>query len=270
MLETIVQLQSITWLVPTVKIGLCLCLAVFGWLAIFVWIVFLKEPIPKWLAFVATLLCVLFSASFFAKQSLILEFLASFSAGLCLNSWLAVWTKKNKVSSTGKFKITFILSMFVFVVGLVFFQFLMSTDEKILRIILDNLRFGLEVTLIGNLVVFSALVLVWQIMDAFRTNLWGVPERLIMLCKWLLAKRQPTPVTATEAQNSQSTATATTPEKAITPEIIVAITAAVTVAIDKKFRITRIRYRHLPPEGAWNKQGIASIMGSHNPKRYHS
>ena len=49
-------------------------------------------------------------------------------------------------------------------------------------------------------------------------------------------------------------------------EIIAAITAAVAVAIDKKFKIKRIRYRS-SPENVWSKQGIATIIASHVTRR---
>lgn len=267
MVETIQQLQSIPWLLPAIKIFLGLCLASFGWLAVFVWIAFLKKPIPKWLTVIISLIWLLFLTAAINQQAIILEFLASFFTGLSINGWIVALKKQDKVARTAPFKISFILGMFLFVAGLVFLQLLSSTDPKILELIVENLTFGLEVTLIGNLVVFSALVLVWQIMDAFRTSLWGLPERLMMLIRYLLTKKQKLP--APVARQVETTPVISTPPAGtISPDIVAAITAAIAVTIDKKFMITRIRYRQQPPEGAWNKHGIASIMTSHSPKRY--
>lgn len=51
------------------------------------------------------------------------------------------------------------------------------------------------------------------------------------------------------------------------PELIAAISAAVTVAIGKKTHVKSIQYRATRPTAGWSMQGRMTVMSSHSVKR---
>jgi hypothetical protein len=75
----------------------------------------------------------------------------------------------------------------------------------------------------------------------------------------------PTPSTAAPATPPAESAPAT--RDGISPEVMAAISAAVAVATQKRFRIKRIRYREAPPLDAWSRQGRIMIMTSRRGKQ---
>jgi len=52
-------------------------------------------------------------------------------------------------------------------------------------------------------------------------------------------------------------------EAGISPEIVAAISAALSVSLGEHTRIHHIRYRRGAPEATWSREGRLSIMASH-------
>lgn len=55
-------------------------------------------------------------------------------------------------------------------------------------------------------------------------------------------------------------------EPGISPEVVAAISAALSASLGHKTRIHRIRYRRASPENTWSRQGRISIMASHRTR----
>ncbi len=53
----------------------------------------------------------------------------------------------------------------------------------------------------------------------------------------------------------------------LSPELIAAISAAVTVALGKKTRLKHVQYRATRPTTGWSMQGRMTVMSSHSVKR---
>ncbi len=70
-----------------------------------------------------------------------------------------------------------------------------------------------------------------------------------------------------EAARSAGAISPTTTES-LSPEVMVAIAAAVTVAFGKKARVKHIRYRGRMTNATWTSQGRMTIMASHMIRRY--
>jgi sodium pump decarboxylase gamma subunit len=114
------------------------------------------------------------------------------------------------------------------------------------------LIFGLQLTIIGMGVVFTALTLIIYILK--------LTDRLT---PWLEKFGG-----SGHGHGSQTEAAASSETPgALTPEVMAVISAAVIVAIGKRARIRRIRYRSTQPGTAWSVQGRATIMASHTVKR---
>jgi Na+-transporting methylmalonyl-CoA/oxaloacetate decarboxylase gamma subunit len=112
------------------------------------------------------------------------------------------------------------------------------------------LIFGLQLTIIGMGVVFTALTLIIYVLK--------LSDRL---SPWLVKLGG-----SGHGHGEEAAVPAETPG-ALAPEVMAAIAAAVVVAVGKRARIQRIRYRSARPGSAWSVQGRASIMASHNVKR---
>lgn len=113
------------------------------------------------------------------------------------------------------------------------------------------LIFGLQLTLIGMGVVFTALTLIFFVLKLFdRLNPWlaGFGEGDKQIHEETLAG----PIEMSGE---------------LSPEVVAVISAAVVAAIGKNVRIRRIRYRTTSPGAAWSVQGRVSIMASHIVKR---
>ena len=106
-----------------------------------------------------------------------------------------------------------------------------------------EINFALRVTAIAMTVVFSSLIVISFTIGLFKH------------LKIATAKEENISPVVTKEKESHI--------QVFSPELIAAISAAVTVVIDKKFQIKKIHYRNAPPESNWNKQGVASIMASH-------
>ncbi len=113
-----------------------------------------------------------------------------------------------------------------------------------------DIAFALRLTVIAMAVVYIALILVACIISIFKN----------------LSKTSAKPV----VQHKSEVKTEEKYTKDLPPELLAVISTAVAVAIDKKFQIKKIRYRNMPPEKTWNKQGVASIMASHAINIHHS
>lgn len=114
------------------------------------------------------------------------------------------------------------------------------------------LVFGLQITILGMGVVFAALTLIIYVLK--------LTERLTPWLEKFGGSGHG------HGHQAETAAPAETPG-ALTPEVMAAISAAVVVAVGKRGRIRRIRYRSTQPGAAWAVQGRASIMASHNVKR---
>lgn len=97
------------------------------------------------------------------------------------------------------------------------------------------LLYGLKISLIGLLVVFSALTMIAGMVRLFG-HLFAEDKR----------------------KDSKEK------DDEISEEVIAAISAAVAVAIDRPFRVKRIQYNRRPSEtDGWSGQGRVTIMASH-------
>jgi len=117
----------------------------------------------------------------------------------------------------------------------------------------DPMAFGIQISIIGLVVVFSALSLISILIG---TVLGRVDQWWEQLLQW---RTRP----AVEAETP-----AEIPAGELSPELLAAISAAIAVTIDKKVRIKAIRYRRTPAAASWSVQGRATIMASHLPKHY--
>jgi Na+-transporting methylmalonyl-CoA/oxaloacetate decarboxylase gamma subunit len=105
---------------------------------------------------------------------------------------------------------------------------------------------------IGMGVVFSALTIITIILSYF-----DMIERVIKITPH---GQQHHPPKAEKKEVSESVTQAV--EEGISPQTIVAISAAIAVAIDKKIVIRRVRYRREPAQPTWATQGRATVMAS--------
>jgi Na+-transporting methylmalonyl-CoA/oxaloacetate decarboxylase gamma subunit len=117
------------------------------------------------------------------------------------------------------------------------------------------LLYGLQLTIIGMGVVFTALTLIIYVLK--------LTDRLT---PWLVKLGGAGGHGHTHEHEEKVVAPTETPG-VLSPEVMTAIAAAVVVAVGKRARIRRIRYRSVQPGSAWSVQGRASIMASHNVKR---
>ncbi|MDM8528069.1 OadG family protein [Anaerolineales bacterium HSG24] len=109
---------------------------------------------------------------------------------------------------------------------------------------------GLKITLIGMSVVFFALAVITVILSNFDRL-----DQMITIAPH---------VHAPPKREGDSIIISDEDDEVISPEIVAVISAAISVAIDKKVRIKRIRYRHKITDN-WQAQGRTDIMGSHQP-----
>jgi len=109
---------------------------------------------------------------------------------------------------------------------------------------MDNLTFGLSVAAVGIVVVFSGLVLLILFLKLF--------EVLFKDRK----KKHPEPKPAEKAEPATNALPAQpAPTDAVTPEVIAAITAAISAVWQEEtgFIVRRVRRIHNAP--AWNRAG---------------
>jgi Na+-transporting methylmalonyl-CoA/oxaloacetate decarboxylase gamma subunit len=111
---------------------------------------------------------------------------------------------------------------------------------------------GVQLASIGILVVFLALTLVLLVINSLK-----YADRFLT--------RKPTPTQA-HRKNQTEPQGGLVAEDAISPEVIAVISAAVSVALEKKARIVQIRARS-QGDGAWQRQGRATIMASHTVRK---
>lgn len=116
---------------------------------------------------------------------------------------------------------------------------------------MDVLMDGVVLAVIGILVVFVALALVALVVS----NLKHVDRWAGRAFNHQHAAPPPQTSTLTSA-----------PADTLPPELVAVISAAVAVAIDKRVKIKRIRYRRRPAP-TWQTQGRATIMASHVVKK---
>lgn len=127
-----------------------------------------------------------------------------------------------------------------------------------------NIGTGLQLMATAVGVGFTVLIAVTLVVGLFQRRERNAeqPEEP-MGQKW--ATQQPLPLSASYPGNS------IVPESSsngVSPEIAAIIASAVTVALDRKVRIKRVRYRGAIVETAWSRHGRYSIMTAHAPRRY--
>ncbi len=115
---------------------------------------------------------------------------------------------------------------------------------------LQPIAFALRLTGLGMGVVFVALVVL--------SGLLSIAQRAY--------KPSEEPAAGAAAAPQQQAAPSQPTSSSIAPEVMAAISAAVAIATQKRFRIKRIRYREAPPLGVWSRQGRITIMTSRKGK----
>ena len=102
----------------------------------------------------------------------------------------------------------------------------------------ERVLMGLQVTLFGMAVVFSVLILLWGILELFRVIFYEIPKK-----KAAEAEKKPTePETPAPAPVVEEPVE--TVEETDDAEIVAAITAAISVVMDKpqtSFRVVSFR-----------------------------
>ncbi len=111
---------------------------------------------------------------------------------------------------------------------------------------------GLQLSVIGILVVFVALTLVAVVVSNLK-----YADRF--LSSRLASPHQPAARPAPAAGDAPASS------DAIPPEVIVVITAAVVEALGEKARVRSVRRRQ--SGSTWQMQGRATIMGSHQVRK---
>ncbi|OQY27555.1 MAG: hypothetical protein B6244_10265 [Candidatus Cloacimonetes bacterium 4572_55] len=102
--------------------------------------------------------------------------------------------------------------------------------------------YSMKVSVIGFLVVFLALIIVALMIR-------------VLASVDFQEEKKPKP-------HSENKLMPMSNREEISPEIIAIISAAVTVAIDKKYKVRRIRLHKRGRGQSWSMQGQMSVMGS--------
>jgi len=113
----------------------------------------------------------------------------------------------------------------------------------------EDLLFSFRITVIAMSVVFIALIIIAFVMVLFKNINKPSPRMISSGAEGKIEEKYP---------------------QDISTELLAAITAAVAIAIDKRFKIKKLRYRSAVPESSWKKQGVASIMASHAISKHKS
>ena len=117
----------------------------------------------------------------------------------------------------------------------------------------ETMYIALQIAGVGLTVVFIALILITLLTSNFdRIDHW--------LHRSKTAEKAPPPVEAMPVVAEPAA-------DGLSPEVMVAISAAIDAAISKKVRISRIRYRQAPAGSAWQVQGRTTIMGSRRTRQ---
>jgi len=116
--------------------------------------------------------------------------------------------------------------------------------------------YGFQIAGVGVTVVFMALLVIGGVVGLFPFLDSMIQDQVKPQSKPLQTNSAVKPKTVLPSPETTS--------DQIPPEIVAAITAAISVATDKRFSIKSIRYRRTPAEtSSWALQGRATIMASH-------
>ncbi len=115
----------------------------------------------------------------------------------------------------------------------------------------DPMAFGLQLTVLGLVVVFFALTLITLVV----ANLWRVDH-------WLASR-----AAKREAAMAEVVPEPTSSDE-LSPELLAVISAAVSVALDQRVRVKTVRYRRVTRGAGWSVQGRSSVMGATSLRRY--
>ena len=117
-------------------------------------------------------------------------------------------------------------------------------------VVFEVFKIGLQITVVGLVVVFVALALLAWMLSYFDK-----------IDTWVTQRGTKSHDKAVESVTDE------TIDKGISPEIIAVISAAVAEAIGGKTRIKHVRYRRQVADPTWQTQGRATIMASHTITR---
>ena len=117
-------------------------------------------------------------------------------------------------------------------------------------VVFEVFKIGLQITVVGLVVVFVALALLAWMLSYFDK-----------IDNWVTNRGTKTQAKTVEPEAKE------TIDKGISPEIIAVISAAVAEAIGGKTRIKHVRYRRQTADPTWQAQGRATIMASHTITR---
>ena len=111
----------------------------------------------------------------------------------------------------------------------------------------DMIGSGLALMVVGMLVVFAGLLLLWGVVTTLN-HLLAEKARLRM------------PDSATEATAAE--------EIEQNARLVAVLAAAATAALQRPARVRRVRFiSHQGGADPWSRQGRRSIMASHRPRR---
>ncbi|PDW01614.1 OadG family protein [Candidatus Viridilinea mediisalina] len=117
----------------------------------------------------------------------------------------------------------------------------------------DPVLIGLQITITGVIVVFSALAMVALTLVAL-----GQLNRFQGKSKSKAASELAT----TKVASALPKPAAALPDGQITPELIALISAAAAEALGRPVRVTRVEYDRRPGADAWGRHGRITIMDS--------
>lgn len=118
---------------------------------------------------------------------------------------------------------------------------------------MNEILFGAKISVIGFSIVFLALIAVALVLG-FLSRLDEMLEKSMQKAEAAKAGKDSTDVEKPPIVLDRTE---------LSPEDVAVITAAVAVAIDKRFRIQRIRFRSPFQKSSWSVHGRTTVMASH-------
>ncbi|MCC5876444.1 MAG: OadG family protein [Candidatus Sumerlaeia bacterium] len=112
---------------------------------------------------------------------------------------------------------------------------------------------GIQLTIVGMLVVFIALLAILGLLTALKK-----------ICS---PNRSADMTPAAESKSGQGSPAVTSPVEGIDPQIMAAIIASVAVAVGQPARIRSVRLIRNEPGSAWSGRGRTSIQSSHRMRK---
>jgi len=104
------------------------------------------------------------------------------------------------------------------------------------------------------------LAIAWRL-TCFGVTVVFMALSLVAGAVWLFQKLETWRPTSKAAESPADQGP--TVESGISPEVVAAISAALSASLGEHTRIHHIRYRRGAPEATWSREGRLSIMASH-------